>query len=112
MICRSCNRCSAVFGTSRALSTHKKKEHRSKKAQTAIPIINLRSTDTLDRLSRLGVHHYIPLAHLMSLDTDTGESFGLPIIDVDGSDNLRTCNIDALGATSILTLGPLKHLKK
>lgn len=73
--------------------------------ELAIPIVDLKSQQVLNRLSSLGIQSYIPLSHLNS---QTGGYFGLPIITIDGTRNIS--HLGALGASSLLSLGPLKHL--
>lgn len=110
-----CNLCSAQYPTAQALTTHKRTYHKempeqnvnNSSSELAIPVVDLKSQQVLNRLTSLGIQNYIPLSHLNS---QTGGYFGLPIITVDGTRNPIACNIGALGASSILSLGPLKHL--
>ncbi|XP_029037968.1 putative uncharacterized protein DDB_G0289263 isoform X2 [Osmia bicornis bicornis] len=109
-----CNLCPAQYPTAQALSTHKQAYHKEVDtvaqnggAELALPVVDLKSPHVLNRLSNLGIQSYIPLSQLSA---QTGGYFGLPIITIDGARNPNTCNLGALGATSILSLGPLKHL--
>ncbi|XP_017875771.1 uncharacterized protein LOC108622418 isoform X2 [Ceratina calcarata] len=109
-----CNLCPAQYPTIQALMTHKQAYHKEVDtvaqnggAELAIPVVDLKSPHVLNRLSSLGIQSYIPLSQL---SVQTGGHFGLPIITIDGARNPNTCNLGALGATSILSLGPLKHL--
>ncbi|CAK9805811.1 hypothetical protein ANTQUA_LOCUS4575 [Anthophora quadrimaculata] len=109
-----CNLCSAQYPTAQALITHKQAYHKEVDtvaqnggAELALPVVDLKSPHVLNRLSNLGIQSYIPLSQLSA---QTGGYFGLPIITIDGARNPNTCNLGALGATSILSLGPLKHL--
>ncbi|XP_043664218.1 uncharacterized protein LOC122627260 isoform X1 [Vespula pensylvanica] len=109
-----CNLCSAQYPTAQALVTHKQTYHKEVDTmpqnggiELAIPVVDLKSPHVLNRLSNLGIQSYIPLSQLSA---QTGGYFGLPIITIDGARNPNTCNLGALGATSILSLGPLKHL--
>ncbi|KAK2582126.1 hypothetical protein KPH14_004492 [Odynerus spinipes] len=109
-----CNLCSAQYPTAQALTTHKQTYHKEVDTmpqnggtELAIPVVDLKSAQVLNRLSSLGIQSYIPLSQLSA---QTGGYFGLPIITIDGARNPNTCNLGALGATSILSLGPLKHL--
>ncbi|KAI4492779.1 hypothetical protein M0804_002570 [Polistes exclamans] len=109
-----CNLCSAQYPTAQALVTHKQTYHKEVETLTqtgsielAIPVVDLKSPHVLNRLTNLGIQSYIPLSQLSA---QTGGYFGLPIITIDGARNPNTCNLGALGATSILSLGPLKHL--
>ncbi|XP_054010133.1 uncharacterized protein LOC128893301 isoform X1 [Hylaeus anthracinus] len=109
-----CNLCPAQYPTAQALITHKQAYHKEVDtvaqnggAELALPVVDLKSPHVLNRLSNLGIQSYIPLAQLSA---QTGGYFGLPIITIDGARNPNTFNLGALGATSILSLGPLKHL--
>ncbi|XP_076177505.1 uncharacterized protein LOC143151898 isoform X4 [Ptiloglossa arizonensis] len=109
-----CNLCPAQYPTAQALITHKQAYHKEVDtvaqnggAELALPVVDLKSPHALNRLSNLGIQSYIPLAQLSA---QTGGYFGLPIITIDGARNPNTFNLGALGATSILSLGPLKHL--
>ncbi|XP_033178559.1 myb-like protein I isoform X6 [Bombus impatiens] len=109
-----CNLCPAQYPTAQALTTHKQAYHKEVDtvaqnggAELALPVVDLKSPHVLNRLSNLGIQSYIPLSQL---SVQTGGYFGLPIITIDGARNPNTCNLGALGATSILSLGPLKHL--
>ncbi|XP_020293664.1 uncharacterized protein LOC109859640 isoform X2 [Pseudomyrmex gracilis] len=108
-----CNLCPAQYPTAQALSTHKQTYHKEVDtvaqnggAELALPVVDLKSPHVLNRLANLGIQSYIPLSQLSA---QTGGYFGLPIITIDGARNSSTCNLGALGATSILSLGPLKH---
>lgn len=109
-----CNLCLAQYPTAQALATHKQTYHKEVDtmaqnggAELALPVVDLKSPHVLNRLANLGIQNYIPLSQLSA---QTGGYFGLPIITIDGARNSSTCNLGALGATSILSLGPLKHL--
>ncbi|XP_032683133.1 uncharacterized protein LOC116849745 isoform X4 [Odontomachus brunneus] len=109
-----CNLCPAQYPTAQALATHKQTYHKEVDtvaqnggAELALPVVDLKSPHVLNRLANLGIQSYIPLSQL---SVQTGGYFGLPIITIDGARNSSTCNLGALGATSILSLGPLKHL--
>lgn len=110
-----CNLCSAQYPTAQDLSLHKQTYHKEPHdtmlpnggTELAIPVIDLKSPQALNRLSSLGIQSYIPLSQLSA---QTGGYFGLPIITIDGPRNPNSCNLGALGATSILSLGPLRSL--
>lgn len=107
--------CPAQYPNSSALMTHKKTYHKEVDAplqqngniELALPVVDLKSPNILSRLSNLGIQSYIPLSQLSA---QTGGYFGLPIVTIDGPRNPNSSNLAALGATSILSLGPLKHL--
>ncbi|XP_043286934.1 uncharacterized protein [Venturia canescens] len=109
-----CNLCPAQYPTGQALAMHKQTYHKEVDAyppnggiELAIPVVDLKSPQVLNRLTNLGIQSFIPLSQLSA---QTGGYFGLPIITIDGARNPNACNLGALGATSILSLGPLKHL--
>ncbi|XP_011865198.1 PREDICTED: histone acetyltransferase KAT6A-like isoform X3 [Vollenhovia emeryi] len=109
-----CNLCPAQYPTVQALTTHKQAYHKEVDTvaqnggtELALPVVDLKSPHVLNRLANLGIQSYIPLSQLSA---QTGGYFGLPIITIDGARNTSTCNLGALGATSILSLGPLKHI--
>ena len=70
-------------------------------------MVDLKTPGALNRLAGLGIYHYIPLSQLGS---QAGGYFGLPIISIDGSRTPPICNMSTLGASSVLSLGPLKQL--
>ncbi|XP_018304482.1 uncharacterized protein [Mycetomoellerius zeteki] len=109
-----CNLCPAQYPTVQALTTHKQTYHKEVDTvaqnggtELALPVVDLKSPHVLNRLANLGIQNYIPLSQLSA---QTGGYFGLPIITIDGARNTSSCNLGALGATSILSLGPLKHI--
>ncbi|XP_011165356.1 histone acetyltransferase KAT6A isoform X3 [Solenopsis invicta] len=109
-----CNLCPAQYPTVQALTTHKQTYHKEVDTvaqnggtELALPVVDLKSPHVLNRLANLGIQSYIPLSQLSA---QTGGYFGLPIITIDGARNTSICNLGALGATSILSLGPLKHI--
>ncbi|XP_046831303.1 uncharacterized protein LOC124429718 isoform X2 [Vespa crabro] len=109
-----CNLCTAQYPSAHALISHKQTYHREPdptspngNIELAIPVVDLKSSHVLNRLTNLGIQSYIPLSQLSA---QTGGYFGLPLITIDGARNPNTCNLGALGATSVLSIGPLKHL--
>ncbi|XP_072762994.1 uncharacterized protein [Anoplolepis gracilipes] len=109
-----CNLCPAQYPTIQALTTHKQTCHKkvdtvaqNRGAELALPVVDLKSPHVLNRWSNLNIQSCIPLSQLSA---QIGGYFGLPIITIDSARNSSTWNLGALGATSILRLGPLKHL--
>ncbi|XP_034947129.1 histone acetyltransferase KAT6A-like isoform X2 [Chelonus insularis] len=107
-----CNLCTAQYPTAQDLLLHKQNYHKDDSISTngielAIPVVDLKSPQTLNRLTSLGIQSYIPLSQLSA---QTNGYFGLPIITIDSPRNPNSYNLAALGATSILSLGPLKYL--
>ena len=108
--CR-CSLCSAQYPTQQGLLQHRQAYHKEPAvqpgAELAIPVVDLKAPGALNRLAGLGIHHYVPLSQLVS---QSGGYFGLPIVSVDGARNPAVCNLGGLGASSVLSLGPLKQL--
>ena len=77
--------------------------------EMALPVVDLKLPGVVARLSQLGVQHYIPLSQLMS---QGGGFFSLPIVNVDGARNPNVTNLSSVGATSVLSLGPIKMLPR
>ncbi|XP_021914065.1 uncharacterized protein LOC110827075 isoform X2 [Zootermopsis nevadensis] len=106
-----CSLCSAQYPTQQGLLQHRQAYHKEPAvqpgAELAVPIVDLKAPGALNRLAGLGIHHYVPLSQLVS---QSGGYFGLPIVSVDGARNPAVCNLGSLGASSVLSLGPLKHL--
>ncbi|GFG30609.1 hypothetical protein Cfor_10518 [Coptotermes formosanus] len=106
-----CSLCSAQYPTQQGLLQHRQAYHKEPAvqpgAELAIPVVDLKAPGALNRLAGLGIHHYVPLSQLVS---QSGGYFGLPIVSVDGARNPAVCNLGGLGASSVLSLGPLKHL--
>ncbi|XP_069676372.1 uncharacterized protein [Periplaneta americana] len=106
-----CSLCSAQYPTQQGLLQHRQAYHKEPPvqpgAELAIPVVDLKSPGVLNRLASLGVHHYIPLSQLGS---QAGGYFGLPVVSVEGARNPAVCNLGALGAASVLSLGPIKQL--
>ncbi|PSN41007.1 hypothetical protein C0J52_16065, partial [Blattella germanica] len=106
-----CSLCSAQYPTQQGLLQHRQAYHKEPAiqpgAELAVPVVDLKAPGSINRLAGLGIHHYIPLSQLGS---QAGGYFGLPIISVEGTRNPGICNLGALGAASVLSLGPLKHL--
>ncbi|XP_046591468.1 uncharacterized protein LOC107216631 isoform X4 [Neodiprion lecontei] len=109
-----CHQCPAQYPTAQALAQHIQTYHKETEtmlqnggAELALPVVDLKSHQVLNRLSSLGIQSYIPLSQLSA---QTGGYFGLPIVTRDGVRNSSICNLAALGANSVLSLGPLKYL--
>jgi hypothetical protein len=110
-LCCRCSLCSAQYPTQQGLLQHRQAYHKEPAvqpgAELAVPVVDLKAPGAMNRLAGLGIHHYVPLSQLVS---QSGGYFGLPIVSVDGARNPAVCNLGSLGASSVLSLGPLKHL--
>lgn len=105
-----CRLCPAKFSSVEGLAFHQKKVHRMMKTspdELGLPIVDLRNEMTRQKLAALGIINYIPLSNL---NKTTGGVYGLPIVSVQGAANSAVCNLGALGADSLLSLGPVKQI--
>lgn len=96
-----------------ATSSHQLPHAPLSRATTAdelgLPVVDLRNEDTRNKLAALGIVNYIPLANL---NRNTGGQYGLPIVSVQGAANAAVCNLAAIGADSILSIGTVKQVPR
>ncbi|KAG4067672.1 hypothetical protein HA402_005444 [Bradysia odoriphaga] len=107
-----CRLCPAKFSSAEGLIMHQKKVHRVFKttaSELGLPVVDLRNEQTRTKLASLGIYNYIPLSHL---NRSVDGVFGLPIVSVQGAANQAVCNLAALGADSLLSIGPVKAIPK
>lgn len=107
-----CRLCPAKFSSPEGLIMHQKKVHRVFKttpSELGLPVVDLRNEQTRSKLSQLGIYNYIPLSHL---NRSVDGVFGLPIVSVQGAANSAVCNLAALGADNLLSIGPVKAIPK
>lgn len=107
-----CRLCPAKFSSAEGLIMHQKKVHRVFKttaSELGLPVVDLRNEQTRSKLASLGIYNYIPLSHL---NRSVDGVFGLPIVSVQGAANSAVCNLAALGADSLLSIGPVKAIPK
>lgn len=98
-----CDLCPAQYPNSVSLNKHKQAYHKTGgPCQVGVPLINLKQTGVIQRLSSLGIFNYIPLPGAGSDGT-----FGIPVINARNPGNAA-----ALGATSVLTLGPIRSIPR
>lgn len=107
-----CNMCAAQYPTQQGLLQHRQTYHKESPSQTGselvLPVVDLKQPATLNRLNSLGVRHYIPLSQLSN---QSGGVLGLPIVSLEGG-RIPSTSLSALGAATILTLGPLRQLPR
>lgn len=106
----SCKQCIAKFSSLDGLSFHIRKVHVPQKTtadELGLPIVDLRNDATRSKLMALGIVNYIPLANL---NKEVGGMYGLPVVSVQGAANSAICNLLAIGADSILSIGPVKTI--
>jgi hypothetical protein len=76
-------------------------------AELAIPVINMNDTAAVNKLAQLGIRHYIPLP----APNTTSGTFSIPIVSAEAAiRNPNTFNLQAMGATALLNMGPLRML--
>lgn len=123
-----CKLCPTKFATMQSLYVHQRNVHRTaipagaigavggvqpQRATTAdelgLPVVDIRNDDTRNKLAALGIVNYIPLTNLNRI---TGGQFGLPIVSVQGAANAAVCNLAAIGADSVLSIGTVKQVPR
>lgn len=101
-----CNLCNAQYPTQQGLTQHKQTFHKENAgSEMALPVVDLKQPGLVNRLASLGIRHFVPLSQLQS---QTGGVFGLPIVAIDNARNPAVCNLGAVGASNVLSLGPMK----
>lgn len=76
--------------------------------ELAIPIVNLNDPNAVTRLMNMGINDYVPLS---ALNARVGGNYVFPIVNIEGAaGNPNVSNLAALGATSVVSLGTLRHL--
>ncbi|KAK7791229.1 hypothetical protein R5R35_012460 [Gryllus longicercus] len=108
-----CNMCTAQYPTQQGLLQHRQSYHKESpqaqmNSELVLPVVDLKQPATVNRLNSLGVRHYIPLSQLSN---QSGGILGLPIVVLDRG-QVPSANVAALGAATILTLGPLRQLPR
>ncbi|XP_017773618.1 PREDICTED: altered inheritance of mitochondria protein 3-like isoform X2 [Nicrophorus vespilloides] len=99
-----CDLCPAKYPNSFSLSKHRQTFHKTgSSADYGVPLIDLRTPGIMQRLASLGIHNYIPLP-----GANPDSTFALPIIN---SNTYKNGNLNAIGATSVLTLGPIRMFR-
>lgn len=103
-----CDECPASYPKSLQLQHHKRVFHNvtGPNRELGLPVVDLAQEDNLQRLSKLGIYSFIPLANR----EQAGGCFGIPVISVHNMQNGMTNGLQALGADGLLSLGPLKPL--
>ncbi|XP_055378336.1 uncharacterized protein LOC129610042 [Condylostylus longicornis] len=105
-----CKVCPALFSSQDGVQDHQWKQHKimhSSADELGVPVIDLRNELTKKKLAALGITNYIPLCNKTST-----HCFGFPIVSVQGATNSNICNLLGLGASSVLSLGPVKPIPK
>lgn len=101
--------CNAQYPTQQGLLQHKQTYHKETPgSEMALPVIDMKQPGIAQRLSALGIRHFVPLSQL---GNQAGGVFGVPIVAIDNARNPAICNLGALGASNVLSLGPVKALR-
>ena len=72
-----------------------------------IPVVNMKQPGAVQKLSAIGVHHYIPL-NALGTQSPNG-TLGIPVLPL-SYDRNQQINMSSCGITNILPIGPLKTL--
>ncbi|XP_046679525.1 formin-like protein 7 isoform X3 [Homalodisca vitripennis] len=104
-----CNLCNAQYPTQQGMLQHKQTYHKEAQgSEMALPVVDIKHPGTIQKLSSLGIRHCLVLSQL---GNSSGGVFGLPIVAIDNARNPAVCNLGALGASNVLSLGPAKALR-
>ncbi|CAH1959445.1 unnamed protein product [Acanthoscelides obtectus] len=98
-----CDLCPATYPNALGLSKHRQTYHKTTggMCELGIPLINLKQPGVVQKLSSLGINSFIPMP-----SSGPEGTFALPVI------NTRNAgNVAAIGATSMLTLGPVRTIR-
>lgn len=98
-----CDLCSAQYPSMAELTKHRQIYHKTNgSCEIGVPLIDLKVPNVINKLSSLGIFNYIPLPGASSQTM-----FGIPVINAKNATNAA-----AIGASSILTLGPIRTIPK
>lgn len=98
-----CDLCTAQYPSMTELNKHKHFYHKTNgPCQIGVPLIDLKMPGVIQKLSSLGIFNYIPLPGAGSQNM-----FGIPVINARNATNAA-----AIGASSILTLGPIRTIPR
>ncbi|XP_026277314.1 uncharacterized protein LOC113205758 isoform X3 [Frankliniella occidentalis] len=113
-----CNLCNAQYPTNQGLQQHRQTYHKETMGmntalapgeEMVIPLIDLKQPGVAQRLGQLGIHHCIPLS---GLGNQSNGYFSLPVVSIDGSRPGAAGNLRSLGASGVLSIGPIKLVPK
>lgn len=95
-----CDLCPAQYPNSLGLSKHRQSFHKTGgPCEYGIPVIDLKQPGILQKLNSIGISNYIPVSGSNDV------SLCLPVVSANA---LKSTNLGAIGATSILSLGPIR----
>ncbi|KAL5276734.1 hypothetical protein ACFFRR_002140 [Megaselia abdita] len=122
-----CANCTAHFTTQPGLAQHQQLHHSREESHQApmlkaslvkgnqvpnevgIPLVDLSNEITRRKLLSIGITNFIPVANR---DLACGGFFGFPVVSLQAASNPSICNLGELGASSILSLGPVRQIPK
>lgn len=107
-----CTICSARFATSDAVKLHLKKSHPNKikaPANLGIPIVNFNAPMVRKTMSALGFTNFIPIGNSCN---ESGEVFGLPIINISGPSIENLKNLFSTDTFKILPINSMQTIQK
>ncbi|CAH1116640.1 unnamed protein product [Phaedon cochleariae] len=99
-----CDLCPAQYPNAMGLNKHRQTYHKTSggMAELGIPLVNLKTPGMLQKLSAMGIHNYIPIP-----SSGPEGTFCVPIINA-----RNPGNVGSLGATTMLSLGPIRSIPK
>lgn len=98
-----CDLCAAQYPTMADLNKHKQVYHKTNGPyEIGVPLIDLKMPGVIQKLSSLGIFNYIPLP-----SGGSQGMLGIPVINARNAGNAA-----AIGASSILTLGPIRTIPR
>lgn len=99
-----CDLCPAQYPNALGLSKHRQNYHKTNSGmcEIGVPLVNLKQPGIFQKLSCLGIFNYIPLP-----SSGPDGMFALPVIN-----GRNPGNVAALGATQMLTLGPVRSIPR
>lgn len=125
-----CSMCTAHFTTQQGLIQHQNQHHRNDRSSSSpqapmlkasltkgspvpneigIPLVDLSNEATRRKLANLGIFNFVPVS---SRDMAAGGFFGFPVVSLQGASNPSICNLGELGASSILSIGPVRQIPR
>ncbi|XP_066249018.1 bromodomain-containing protein 4-like isoform X1 [Euwallacea similis] len=99
-----CDLCPAQYPNAMGLSKHRQTYHKTSSGlcELGVPLINIKQPGLMQKMSQLGINHYIPLPA-----AGADGLYALPIISAKNPGNVA-----ALGATQMLSLGPARVIPR
>lgn len=100
-----CDLCPAQYPNAIGLNKHRQSFHKTNgTCEFGIPLINFQQPGILQKLSSIGIFNYIPIS-----GAAPNQNLAMPVVNVN---SLKQTNIGAIGASTVLTLGPIRSLPR